>query len=270
MSGEPVTVVRGARDSLLVAVPPAWLSLELDDTDNNPRTGERPETGRQVIERLPRVVALLDGPMFDPEGEYPSYTRARMLYRYLDRRRGISVPSQFPTRGATLSMAGDARAVVMDGAAEIEGAVFAVQGYPAVLRRRSNVATRDKNRETTGRAALCLLGDGRVAFAVGRAPMWEFGEALRALTDVDVVDALYTDGGGSTTLALRDANGTLEVAHGLDSRRLPAYILAEPGPSSPGMVGSPAEGSPWWKTVAVGTLAVAVGLGALWWLEDQA
>lgn len=282
MSGEvsSVTVVRGAASSVLVAFPPSWLGFELDDTDGDARTAERPETGREVLGRLPRVVALLDGPMFElVEGgtNYAASRGSRLLYRYLDRRHGINVATRYPERGATVSVTPEGRVSVVSGAGEVEGAVFACQGYPELIRDGRLVARDVVNTDRVGRAALCVLDDGRVAFAVGRAPMAEFGRALLNLQGVRVRDAIYTDGGGSTTLALRGEGGRLEIAQGLDSRRLPVYILAEPPASGVGMVnpssGSEGEGfllrlwrSPWFRVVggsAVATGALAVGVHLL-------
>lgn len=275
----PFTVARGAHDLVLVAFPPSWLGIEAEDRDGNRATAEHPETGRELLARLPRVVALIGGPMFDPEdsNDYVRYQRARLLYRYLDRRRDITVPTRYPERGATLSVDARGRVVVMDGAREVEGAIWAVQGYPEVVRNGRVEASDRTDANTTGRAALCALSDGRVAFAIARCGMAEFGRALLALRldrGATVRDAIYTDGGGSTTLALRSEGGVLAVAHGLDARRLPAYLFAEPPPSGRGMILAPGEtiaqrlqGSPWLRVVGAAVGVSIVGSAALWWLD---
>lgn len=247
-----------AGDTVLVVFPPAWLGVELDDTDSDKRTAERPETLRQVIGRLPRVVAAVDGPMFDEPGAgYDRYERTRVVYRYLDKRRGVDVASLHPERGATLSVTPDGRASWARGAREVAGATFAVQGYPELLRDGENVANPSRDTERTGRAALLLLDDGRVGFAVGRAGMRAFAESLRTLRGVKVTQAVYTDGGGSTALAVRGVGSSLLVSVGLDSRRVPAYVIAEPPASGPAMTGMP------WRLVVGGVGVVTV---ALWWL----
>ena len=277
-----MSMVRGDRNVILVAFPASWLSIEAEDTDGNRATGEHPETGRDVMSRYPGAVALLDGSMFELADGLPYATsqRARFQYRYLDRRAGVDVPSQFPQRGATLSVV-SGRAVVLDGAAQLADATVAVQGYPEVIRGGRLEVTDARNTENTGRAALCLLSDGRVAFAVGRAPLAAFGRVLLALRvpssvpDCKVRDALYTDGGDSTALALRGQGGALEIAHGLDARRLPAYLLAIP-PASGVRATGPLPGEPergvraWLRSPRVRAVGAASAVGAilggvLWW-----
>lgn len=240
--------VTGPGDLVLVAFAPSWLGVELDDTDGDRRTGERPETLRQVLARMPDVRAAIDGPMFEiADGKpYTSSGKARLLYRYLDRRRGVDVASRYPDRGATLSVTGTGIAVWSRGAREAPDAVFALQGFPELLRDGANVANPARDADVTGRAALVRLGDGRVGFAAGRASMHGFASALRGLATVQVTDAVYLDGGGSTALAARGADGALVASVGLDARRVPSYVLAVP------------PGSAWGSVV----LALALGAGA--------
>ena len=276
------SVHRGARDLLLLAFDARWLGIECDDTDGNRATAERPETGREVMARMPNVVAVLGGPMFSPEdsSDYARYQRARLLYRYLDRRRNITVPTRHPERGATLSVDSVGRVTVLDGAREADGAIWAVQGYPEVLREGRIEASDRADTNVTGRAALCALSDGRVAFAIARCGMADFGRVLVALRmegDTRVRDAIYTDGGGSTCLALRGTGGELVVAHGLDARRLPAYLTAEPPASGPGMILTPnargwidaVRGSPWVRVVGGVLAASALTAGLLSFFEED-
>ena len=156
--------------------------------------------------------------------------------------------------------------------------MFAVQGYPEVVRDGRLEASDRADANVTGRAALCALTDGRVAFAIARCGMADFGRALLALRldgNATVRDAIYTDGGGSTTLALRGEGGALAVAHGLDARRLPAYLFAEPPPSGRGMILAPGEtlaqrlkGSPWLRVVGAAVGVSVVGATALWFLDQ--
>lgn len=260
MSATAAELVRGPSGLAVVAFPASWLALEVEDRDGNPRTAEGLETAREVWRRESEAVVLVDGPMFTLVGggsDYRRATAANLLYRYFDAARRVDVPSSYPDRGATLSVDGEGRATWLQGAREARGAVFAVQGYPELLRSGDNVASVRNDRDTTGRAALCLLSDGRAAFAIGRAPMREFAEVLRGVRvgAASVTDAAYLDGGGSTSLALRGANGSDLFAHGLDARRLPVYLLAVPPRGGRG-----ATGVVWWGSL--GSVAVAVGVVA--------
>ncbi len=271
----PFEVFRGGAGVVLVAMPATWVGIELDETDGDTATAENFETGREVLARLGRVMVIVDGPMFDIVGGGTDYDRpgakARLQYRYLDRRRGIDRPTRHADRGATISVGADGRAAVQSGALEVQGAVFAVQGYPELIRRGAVViGTRDADR--VGRAAFCVLADGRVGFAVGRAPMRAFAEAVLALP-CRVSDAIYTDGGGSTTLGLRNVRGGLDVAQGLDARKLPIYLIGEPPPAGAGMVGAggggvvarwvPGPAARFFAAVALATVGAAAG--AHWW-----
>lgn len=263
-------VVRGPGSLVIVVFPARWLALEVDDTDGNPRTAERPETAADVWRRIPEAVALVDGPMFSvADGRpYSSSERSNLLYRYLDTKRRVDVPSSYPERGATLSVDAEGNASMMRGAAELRGAVFAVQGYPEVIRRAENVGSHDNDTNTTTRAALVLLSDGRVGFAISRSGIRAMGDLLlraRTSNGATVSDAVYTDGGGSMALALRGPGGSDLVAENMTGRRLPVFVLAIPprgdgGGSSPGW---------WWG--AFGTVAAGTGLVALVrWLRSRA
>lgn len=235
----PAEIIR-SNGVTLVAFPASWLALEVDVSGTN--TASRPETARQVWTRIPEALALIDGPMFAVDDGLPYSTsqRDRLLYRYLDVSRGINVASVWPTRGATLSVA-NGRAMMAPGSIEQPGSTFAVQGYPTIVRGGGNVANPTSDTEQVGRAAIVLLSDGRVGFAVDTIGMYAFGQALialRAANGASVTDAVYSDGGGSTALALRNASGGANVvAIGMDARRVPAYVLAiPPSDSSVGKV----------------------------------
>lgn len=242
MAASGTEVIRGPGSLVVVVFPAAWLALEVDDTDGDPRTAERPETARDVWRRIPDAVALLDGPMFQvADGrEYAQSNQSRLLYRYLDTRRRVDVSSRYPERGATLSVDEAGRASMMRGAAELPRAVFAVQGYPEVLRHGENVASTAHDTDAVMRAALVLLSDGRVGFAISRSGIRAMGELLqraRAEGGATITDATYTDGGGSMALALRGPGGSDLVAENLDGRRLPVFVLAMPPHGGVGMTG---------------------------------
>ncbi len=271
MADAPATeVVRGPGTLVVVVFPATWLALEVDDTDRNPRTAERPETARQVWQRIPSAVALLDGPMFrtDDGRDYATSQRAELLYRYLDTARNVDVPSQYPTRGATLSVDASGRASMIQGAAEVRDARFAVQGYPEIVRRGENVGSREHDTDTNKRAALVLLSDGRVGFAISRSGIRAMGDLLlgaRASNNATVTDAVYTDGGGSMALALRGPGGRDLVAENLDGRRLPVFLLALVPPG-----GAPGNVSRAWVGTVAGMTFAGLLLGfAKWWRESR-
>lgn len=125
--------------------------------------------------------------------------------------------------------------MMLPGSQEQPGSSFAVQGYPSIVYQGRNVANPDVDAQHVGRAAIIALSDGRVAFAIDTTGMHAFGRSLLALRMANgayVTDAVYSDGGGSTALALRE-NGRDVVARGMNARRLPAYVLAIPPSGSP-------------------------------------
>lgn len=230
MSSYTLEVHRGDHDLIVIAFPPRWLRLEVDDLDGDPRTAERPETLRQVITRMPGVAAAVDAAMFEVADGLPYATsqRSRLIYRYLDLGgpSPINIASQHPTRGATLSVDGRGFACVLEGDAVCDGAVFAHQGYPAMLLDGRNVASREKDLNRTGRAAMLLCEDGRAAFAVSKTGIRELAGALRKLPGgLRAKSAMYLDGGGSTA-AYASQGGQEIVSVGMNSRRVPAYVLA--------------------------------------------
>jgi len=231
VTAQGVQVQTGPSGLVLVTFPASWLSVELDV--RGPNEAEAPETLRQVLAHEPGAVALVCGPMFYGGVSYNSYQRAPIAYRVLDRRRGIDFPVQpfHARRGATVSVMPGGAVHVLDGGVSAPGAVFAMQGYPEVIRGGRNNASQTRDLGATGRAALCVLRDGRVAFAVANTGIRQFADLLLAR---GVVEAVYLDGGGSTMLAVRDApGGRVVTSRGLDSRRVPSFLLAVP----PGAVG---------------------------------
>lgn len=215
MSLNEVQVIRESRITA-VLIPPSWLGLELDLSGLD---GSNPEKAIDIINRI-HPVALLDGPMFSvPGGEgYGTYGLANLKYRYLDRGRGIDVPSEFPSRGGTVSVV-NGQAFYKNGDAIENGATLAIQGYPSIVENGRNVASTRNDTNTTGRSAVGIFRDGRIAFAVGTFSMREFANRL---IQIGILNAAYTDGGSSTALF---GPG---VSIGLRARRLPAYLIAVP------------------------------------------
>lgn len=169
---------------------------------------------------MPKAYAALDGPMFgsacSPHGRGPGC----LQYRLLDRARGLDSPSMYPDRGLTFAVGGIvSRARVLHGApeAEIESARVAVQTWPTLV-QNGDPSSGSADPEAVGRAALCMLRDGRLAFAAGMGPMGMFA---RELAGRGVLWAGYTDGGGSTGML----GPGVEIG---GNRPVPAWLVAVP------------------------------------------
>jgi len=190
------------------------------------------------------VLAALDGPMFAAIGS----GRARIKYRHYDQDAGVDLPTTDPS-GLTVSVV-DGAAVVRDGATVVRGAKVAVQLYPSLVRGGAVVARADINRERVWRAALCVLRDGRLAFAVAVGSMVAFA---RALADLGAVDAGYTDGGSSTRLQTDgDAYGSSRP------RAVASWLVVRSGVASRGGPSTGGGGA-----IAAGLLLALAGI-ALW------
>jgi len=144
--------------------------------------------------------AVLDGPMFAFCGSQSREECVQSVRLLLDQKRGLYVPSSHPSEGMTISIV-DGRAQMARGASVPNGATVAVQLFPELVRDRIVVASRIRDTENVWRAALGILPNGNLIFAVDQAPMHIFATRLKAL---GVVHAGYTDGGGSAKLVTRE------------------------------------------------------------------
>lgn len=273
----------GSRDGVKYVVVPPDLAVVARPVPSRPNGQVTPLTAAEARARRPGAAAVIDGPMFEKcAGEPDSYARyqcAQLDYRLLDRAAGIDVPGRYPTRGMTLSIV-DGRPVVLDGSNTPPGAGFAVQLYPPLVRGSRNVATAALNRSQVYRAGIGVLPDGSIVLAEGSMSMYQFAETLRAL---GVVDAGYTDGGGSARIELQDG----ERAGSSENRRVASFIAAarqwlagEPPPgygTSPVPAATPAptelgEGggsSPRATSHFLGWMVAAAGaLGLAWLLRE--
>lgn len=249
--------------------PASWLAVAVGRT-----------SARDLLARDPAFAAVLDGPMFDDRGRP----------QYLVMGPGAQAPTQFPTRGATLAVDRNGRAQVVDGGVAPTDSVVAVQGYPALVRRGVNVASREIDTSRRSRAAFGVLSDGAVFLAASRAAgMHAFAEAL---VQLGAVDAAYTDGGSSTALLLGvggagGAGTSPQVlvgdaadngAHATDAKRLPSWLLARnptstnvtavtvvPSATTP-VVRPSAPAGP---LAAVAVLLAASGVSAWWLLRSR-
>lgn len=174
-----------------------------------------PASAQEVLARRPDQYAVLDGPMFDARG--PQYCLR-------DRKRGVDIASRFPSRGAIICVVAG-RAQARRGGMPMAGSTVCVQGYPSLVEAGVVVATRSRDTELVGRAAVVLRRDGNVSLVAARAAsMFDFAEALADQLDAEW--AIYTDGGSSTALVTRETE-MLDLAR----RRLPSWIVARRDPS---------------------------------------
>lgn len=216
-----VTVVRNS-GVVMIKIPPSYLCIELDIEG---ASGSRPEVALDVVERY-RPQALVCGPMFEKENGhgsgYSQYTLARLLYRYLDMRNNINIPSRWPSRGSTISVVGN-QAFHYRGDRIEPGSTFAIQGYPSMIENSENKSSTARDTNSTGRACVGIHQDGSVIFATYTGGIRQFSDLL---ISIGVKSATYMDGGGSTSMFGPDVN------FGLRSRRLPSYIMAIPSNQS--------------------------------------
>lgn len=204
-----------------------------------------PSRASEALAANPRARAVLDGSMFSlcSSGGYARADCADL--DYLLRGEGVSDGGENPTDGLTISVTPAGTARVLPGAAVVDGARVAVQLYPTLVRDGAViVSNRDNNADRVWRAALGVMADGRLVFAIMVADMQTFARALIAF---GVRDAGYTDGGGSASLAVRG-----DQRYGAsEDRRVASWLLAY-DPAPPAGLPSP-----------FATVAVAAALGAL-------
>lgn len=182
-----------------------------------------PMSGREVVASNADVIAALDGPMFETcdSRSYATSQCADLDYEHIDRRSGISYASDPDkiTRGIAISVMPDGSAVSSLGGDAPNGAIVSVQLYPALVfdGAPQAVSSSGSNDSILWRAALVVLADGRMAFAVGRFSMSGFASAL---VQVGAIIAGYTDGGGSA-LMLADGNAFGST----ENRRVASWLV---------------------------------------------
>jgi hypothetical protein len=207
------TIRRGALT--LVAFPPSALRLALDSTAPGRVKYKR---ASEVLASRPSALAVLDGPMYGPGG--------RLLYKHFDKAAGVDEPGVNPGRGVIIRVLENGTAVASSEARPTDlpapgAARVAVQLQPELVRDGRAVASGKGNlSERVWRAALCILADGRLAFAVMVASMPDFAAALVA---AGATAAGYTDGGGSGEITLRSGE---RYGHKED-RAVASWLVAE-------------------------------------------
>jgi len=147
-------------------------------------------TAAQAIASRIDATAVSCGPMFDARGP---------LYALRDRAHGLDLASRDTSRGAAVCVVGG-RAVMAAGGAIPADATAAVQGYPTMV-HGGVVAGLADDTSRTGRVAIGILRDGRIALCLYQGGMRAFA---RELVRVGLMEAVYLDGGRATTMQTRD------------------------------------------------------------------
>lgn len=190
-------------------------------------------SSNQVVPTSPREVlaaanadAALDGPMFDvcpgqqgvPSGNaaYAVSHCDRLEYAHHDETSGLIVPSQYPTRGITISVKGG-QAVAMAGDNMPAGSTVAIQLYPALLLNGEVKASATIDTDRVWRAGVGIMNDGSMGFAVGNMSMFDFANAMK---NAGFSSAGYTDGGGSTALVTDSG-----VTGSSEGRRVASWMI---------------------------------------------
>lgn len=203
--------------------------------------------------------AVLDGPMFELCGpvagatqveQYQRATCAKLQYLHLDAGRGLSFAGAPSTlgRGRVLAVTAAGAPLWLSAGDRADAARtldlrVAVQLYPTMVAGGAAApqSTAGSNGSAEWRAAIGVLDDGGLAFAVGAFSMADFAARL---VRAGFVDAGYTDGGGSTRIEL--ASG--ERFGAAENRRVASWITVGAGGGLGGglLVGLAAVAAYWW------------------------
>lgn len=186
----------------------------------------RPMRLREAM-AFPGVLAAIDGPMFSNCDRGRSYAQsicADPRFLQEDAQRAIKDLADRGEggRGLTLSVVGGVPSWAT-GDERAPGARVAVQLYPPLVRdgQAATLSTTGGNGSSVWRAALAELNSGELAFVVAVDSLQGFARKLAQIARF----AGYTDGGGSTALGWRDAEGEHRRGSGED-RPVATFLVA--------------------------------------------
>ena len=168
---------------------------------------------------VPDALAALDGSMYDDLGG------GRADLNYLVSVPGITEPGEFDSRGLTVNVDSSGTVQWARGARITPGARASVQLYPSLVEGGQNVQNAARDTDTNWRAAIVGFGAQELGFAVQRAPMHAFANAL---IQAGAEWAGYTDGGGSARALVRSSDGTLQRFGSTEDRAVPLWLLVRP------------------------------------------
>jgi hypothetical protein len=198
--------------------PAAWLQPYARPIAPGSRSYQRVR-GSYALGEVPGAIAALDGSMYDDLGG------GRADLNFLISGPGILDPGDFDTRGVTANVLRDGQVSWRRGAGIASGARVSVQLYPSLVESGRNVQNPRRDTDSNWRAALVEFAPGELAFALQRAPMHEFANAL---IREGAVWAGYTDGGGSARVLIRDAAGSITRFGSSEDRAVPMWLLVQP------------------------------------------
>lgn len=237
---------------VLIRFPASWLQPYVRPVAGASRTYERVR-GSAAMAAVPGAIAALDGSMYDDLGG------GRADLNFLVSAPGILDPGDFDARGVTVNVLRDGRVVWTRGAAIASGARTSVQLYPSLVESGRNVQNPARDTDWNWRAAIVEFAPGELAFAIQRAPMHEFANAL---VREGAQWAGYTDGGGSGRALVRASDGSITRFGSTEDRAVPLWLLVQP---------RAAEGSPVFSssTALVAIVAIVLAFAAWSALRDK-
>jgi len=207
---------------------PSRLGIYAEPLDRSHPDRMRPLKASEVMGRRKDIRAAINGAMFDycptSPHNYPQATCYSAVYRLRDKKhRDLDVVGTHPSDGITIAVV-DGRASFATGNTVPAGATIAAQLWPPMLVNGHDVTNQQLNTDRVWRSAMGIDRSGKIVFAITQNSMT--GMAAEMLAH-GVVNAGYTDGGGSARLAVR---GRPEIGHS-ENRKVGLWFVDEDPPS---------------------------------------
>jgi len=248
----------------LVIFEPSLLGLAASPKGNGQYTPVR----LSEVMADPLTLAALDGPMFhncDAGASYASSDCVNPRFAELDKGVAILEPSDRGEAAIGVYLS------VVDGRAEwsVSGPIntqasVGVQMYPSLVidGRVPSLSVTGSNGQREGRAGVLGFANGEIAFAVGTDTLAGFGQRCR---QTGAVWGGYTDGGGSTALAMRNEDGTVRKWGASENRPVAVFLVARK-PVAPSLPATVISAAP---TALVVGLMTALVVGGVFYVKDR-